>query len=191
MESKFLAQQKTLGLSQCERLCGRWSTQEIEDLARRSGGAALPGHSINVPVGTALNMLVLSIAMNHGIEPQAMATSLPGLREEALLSLGTEVSNWSFDGSSEAQNQFWPILYGSQDAVRPRIASLLRCYSNSTTRLLRFFSPNDLERLTAFQFDQGYSHRTPRFAIDAHDLADQVQKICGAPLFFAKAAILG
>jgi hypothetical protein len=190
MNFKFVAQQRVLGLSECERLCRR-SSRDIQELALRSGWHGLPGSRIDVSVGTALNMLVLSIAMSHGVELHAMATSLPGLREEALLKLGTDVSNWSFDGSSEAQKQFWTILYGSQDAVRPRIASLLGCYDNSTTRLLRFFSPKDFERLTAFQFDQGCSPRTPRFAIDAHDLASQVRKTCGAPLFSAKAANLG
>ena len=108
MNFKFVAQHGMLGLSECERLCGR-SSRDIEDLALRSGWHGLPGSPISVSVGTALNMLVLSIAMNHGIEPQAMVASLPGLRDEALLELGTDVSNWSFEGSPEADKQFWPI----------------------------------------------------------------------------------
>src|SRR5947209_15379033 len=131
MEMKFVAQQRVLGLSECERLCGGRRSIELEELASRAGWCGVPGtgNRISVAVGTALNMLVLSIAKQQGVELQAMAVSLPGLREAALLELGTDISNWSFDGPYEAEQKFWPILYGSADAVRPRIAPLLGCYS--------------------------------------------------------------
>lgn len=139
MEIKFVAQQRALGLSECERLCGRRSV-EIAELAARAGWCGMPGEPVSVAVGAALNMSVLSIAKRHGVELQYMVACLPGLREGALLELGMDTSNWSFEGSYEAEQKFWPILYGGRDAVRPRIARLLGCYSNSPTWQLRFFS---------------------------------------------------
>jgi hypothetical protein len=189
MQMKFVAQQRVLGLSECERLCGRRST-ELEELASRAGWPGVPGTGsrISVPVGTALNMLVLSIAKRHGVETQAMAGSLPGLRDEALLELGADISNWSFHGPDEAEQQFWPMLYGSREAVRPRIAPLLGCYSHSRTRELRFFTPSDIERVTDDWSQQGRSDRTPRFTIFAQSLAEEIQATCGSPLFTAKPA---
>jgi hypothetical protein len=189
MEMKFVAQQRVLSLSECERLCGRRSI-ELEDLASRAGWRGVPGsgNRVSVAVATALNMVVLSIAKHHGVEVQAMAVSLPGLREAALFELGMDICNWSFDGPYEAEQQFWPILYGSRDAVRPRIAPLLGCYSNSITCELRFFSPSDVERVTDDWSEQRLSSRTPRFTISAHSLAQQVQATCGSPLFTARPA---
>lgn len=190
MEMKFVAQQRLLGLSECERLCGLRSIQ-LEELASRAGWRRVPGtgYPVSVTVGTALNMLVLSIAKHHGVELQVMAGSLPGLREAALFELGADISNWSFDGPFEAEQQFWPILYGSGDTVRPRIAPLLGCYSTaSATRELRFFTPSDVERITNDWSDQRRSDRTPRFTIFAHSLAQDLQATCGSPLFTAKLA---
>lgn len=189
MEMKFVAHQRVLGLSECERLCGQRSI-ELEELASRAGWCGVPGagNRVSVAVGTALNMLVLSIAKRHGVELPAMAGSLPGLREAALLELGADIANWSFDGPYESEQQFWPILYGSRDVVRPRIAPLLGCYSNSTTRELRFFTPSDVERVTDDGFEQRTSNRTPRFTIVAHSLAQQIRATCGSPLFTAKSA---
>jgi hypothetical protein len=190
MEMKFVAQQRLLGLSECERLCGQRSIQ-LEELASRAGWCGVPGagNRVSVAVGTALNMLVLSIAKGHGVESQAMAGSLPGLREAALLELGADISNWSFDGPYEAEQQFWPILYGSGDTVRSRIAPLLGCYSTaSATRELRFFSPIDVERVTNDWSEQRRSDRTPRFTITAHSLAQEIQATCRSPLFTARPA---
>ena len=189
MEMKFVAEQRLLGLSECERLCGLRSIQ-LEDLASRAGWPGVPGTGtrVSVTVGTALNMLVLSIAKRHGVELHVMAGSLPGLREAALLELGTDISNWSFDGPYEAEQKFWPVLYGSGDTVRPRIAPLLGCYSiGSATRELRFFSPRDVERVTNDWSEQRRSDRTPRFTIFAQNLAQEIQVTCGSPLFTAKA----
>ena len=183
---KFVVRQEELGLSECERLCGRTS-REIEELASRSGGRATPGTKVRVPLGTALNMLVLSIAASHSIEPQAMAAWLPGLRDEAVLELGQDTSNWAFEGTYEAEKQFWPILYGDRDTVRSRIASMLACYSGSPTRELWFFSPSDVECVSATSCGQRTRSRSPRFIIDAHDLAARVKAVCGSPLFTAEA----
>lgn len=189
MEMKFVAQQRELGLSECERLCSR-SSREIEQLASRAGWCGMSGQRLSVSLGTALNMLVLSIAKSHGLAPESMAAWLPGLRDEALLHLGTNTANWSFEGSNEQEKRFWPVLYGTADAVRPRIAPLLGCYSHSTTILLRFFSPTDVERVASCGAEQGASDRTPRFTIDAHGLSEQVHATVGPPLFTARVANL-
>ena len=186
MKTKLSAQQSLLGMSECQELCIK-SSSGIEELASQSGWRGMPGERVNVTVGTALNMLVLSTGMSHNVELQAMAPWLPGLRNEALLKLGEDTSNWSFDGTREQEKDFWPILYGSSDTIRPRIAPLLGCNSNVTTRQLRFFSQNDVERLSNSEFDLGYHGRTPRFTIDAHALAHSVRAACGGPLFIAKA----
>jgi hypothetical protein len=188
MQMKFAARQRELGLSECERLCCRPS-REIEELALRAGWSGMSGQRLSVSLGTALNMLVLSIAKHHGVELQAMAVSLPGLREAALLELGADISNWSFNGPHEAEQQFWPVLYGSGDTVRSRIAPLLGCYSvSSATRELRFFSPSDIERVTNDRSEQRRSDRTPRFTIFARSLAQNIEATCGSPLFTAEPA---
>jgi hypothetical protein len=187
MEVKFAVQQRELGLSECERLCCRPS-RDIEELASRAGWRGLSGQLLSVSLGTALNMLVLSIASSHGIAPESMAAWLPGLRDEALLHLGVNTSNWSFEGAYEEEKQFWPILYGTPDAIRPRIAPLLGCYSHSTTSVLRVFSPTDVERVSSCGSQRGASDRTPRFTIVAHALAEQMKGTLGSPLFTAKVA---
>ena len=189
MEMKLVAQQRTLGLSECERLCGRTS-REVEELASHAGWSGGLGERVSVSLGVALNMLVLSAAKGHGIELQAMAAWLPGLRDQTLLQLGIHTPNWVFDGPAEAEKQFWPVLYGTPDAVRPRIARLLGCYSHSPTGVLRFFSPSDVERVPACGTTQGASGRIPRFTINAHALAEQVQRSLGHPLFTARVANL-
>ena len=162
----------------------------FEELAARAGGPATLGGQFSVPVSTALNMLVLSSGKRNNVELHDMAAFLPGLRENALLELGSDISNWSFEGPHDAEQQFDSIFYNSRDAVGPRIARLLECYSSAPTRLLRFFSPSDVEQLSDHDFEQARSNRTPRFTIDAHDLARQVQAVCGSPLFTAKVAHL-
>lgn len=175
--------QKLLSLSECERLCGRGS-REVGILASQIGWATIPGGPINVPLGTALNMLIVSNAMSYGVEAGAMAPWLPGLRTEALLKLGEEVSNWSFDDSCDMQKQFLPMLYGSRDSVRARIAGPLGCCVHDATRRFRFHSQMDVECLSNTQLEVESYDRAPRFSIDAHDLADRVQAICATPLFF-------
>lgn len=187
MLPKFFVKQKLLGISECQQLCVR-SSREIEDLAGRCGWRGISGEPVRVPAATAINMLILSIAMIEGVEPSAMATSLPGLRNESLLKLGEATSNWCFDGTQEAEHQFWPLLYGTSDLVRLRIAPLLGCSVSDTTRQIRFLSSNDVERLSPGQFEQGNSGRIPRFTIDAHNLAEKMEQICSGPIFTATLA---
>jgi len=171
----------------CERLCGT-SSGEIEKLASLSGWRGLPGEPRQVLVGTVINMTVLSIGKYHGIELNSMGAWLPGLRNEALLQLAMDTDNWSFEGSSEAQKDFWPMFYGVPDTVRPKVAPLLRCCLQTTTRQLRFYSQRDVEYLSGGQVEQGLdSGQLPLFTIDAHDVARRVLDTSGAPLFYAKA----
>ena len=187
MTFKFSAQQKMLSLSECQHLCAI-SSRDAEELAFQGGWHGIPGERLKVPVGVAINMLVLSAGTSHGVEWQAMREWLPGLKNETLLKLGENASNWSFEDAGEAQKQFWPMLYGPAEAVRPQIAPLLGCCFSTTTRQLRFHSQSDVECLSNSQFDHGYSGRTPRFTIDAHAFAGQVQAAFSVPLFTAKAA---
>lgn len=190
MEFKFIVQQRVLGLSECERLCGRGSG-EIEILARQAGAPIFPGQPVSVSVGAALNMLVLSTAMHHGVELHTMAVHLHRLRSEALLYLGENISNWSFDGPDDADRQFWLILYGDRNTVRPRIVPLLEIPAGDTTRQLRYHSQGDVEHLSPSQFEDGYANRTPRFSINAHAIAAQVRSICEGSLFTARVTPTG
>ena len=187
---RFSAEQKMLGLSECQRLCSR-NSREINDLAQRAGARIMPTAPFRVSVGTALNMLVLSAASNHGVELPTMAVHLPGLRCEALFNLGENYANWSFAGPYDAEQQFWPMLYGGRDTIRPRIAPLLEIPAGVTTRQLRYHSQSDVERLSPTQFEEELATRSSRFSIDAHTLAAQVRSICEGSLFTAKVAPTG
>ncbi len=184
MTIMYAARQKTLSLSECEGLCVRHS-RDVELLVSRSGHRAMPGQALRVPVQNALNMLILSISEQFGVESGVMSPHLPGLRNEALLHLGENISNWTWSGPSANEQQFWDQLYGQASEVRPRIASLLRCCENTTTRKLRFHSPSDVERISPAQIWQASDGRTPHFVIDAHELASRVCAACSGPLFVA------
>ena len=190
MKPSYSARQKLLSLPECERLYRR-SSREIPDLAIRGGWQCLPGERVSIPVGYALNMLVSSDAMNFGFETHGVTQWLPGLRNEALLKLGEDFSSWSFDGTSDEQSHFWPILYGGRDAIRPRIAPLLGCCTSVATRQVRVHSQNDTECLSNTAFESGnYDHsRTPRFILDAHDMADRMRVACEGPLFTVQIAV--
>lgn len=186
MEPKFSARQNLLSTSDLERLCGRPS-RDVIDLANLSGWPGLPGDRISVPVGTALNMLILSNARNEGVEACAMRPWLPGLRNEALLKTGEDASNWELDDQSGKEQQFWKLFWGTSDAIRPRVAPLLGCCQVTTIRRLRFHSQTDVECLSNQQVEANINDgRAPRFMIDAHDLAARVRAICSSRLFVAK-----
>lgn len=187
MSLNFVAQQRVVGMLESQRATGR-SSREVEDIASQAGWHWIPGGRVNVSIGTLINMIVLSTTMTNLVEPQTMTSRLPGLRVEALLKLGEDLSNWSFDGPSENESKFFATLYGMSNVIRPRIASLLGCGGTGTIRQLRFYSQSDIECLSPEQYANGHSGRLPRFIIDAHDLADQVRAACGTPLFIAKAS---
>lgn len=185
MEKKLSVQPTVLSMSECQGLFDG-SSKDIEELTRPSGCFSLPGERVNVPVPAALNMLVLSIGKSHGVEIQAMAGWLPGLRNEALLKLGEDTSNWSFQGTSEEGKEFWPKLYGLRETIGPHVARLLGCSLAVTTRQLRFYSQSDVIFLSNSQFELGYHDRAPRFTIDSHALAAKIRAVCSGPLFSAK-----
>ena len=184
MSTKILVRQAMLGMTALEKLCGRGS-REIQELAFYAGGSCLPGGAVNVSVAGGMDFLTRSTAMFHRLEMRAVASWLPGLRNEALLHLGQDISNWSFDGTKEAEQQFWPMFYADRESVRMRVAPLLGCCLSVTTRVLRFHSQRDVECLTNAEYEHGSSDRMPRFIIDAHELAERTRVICGTPLFFA------
>lgn len=186
MDIEIPARQRMLGLSEAQLLC-RVSSREIGDLASRSGSHGMPGEPVSVSIATALNMLVMSIASSNGVEWQTMSQYLPRLRAEALLELGENLSNWSFDGTSKQELDFNSMLYGSSDAIRPTIARLLACDMMGTTRQLRFYSQNEVECLSPREYEQRSHDRLPRFTIDAHDMARRVRAACVGTLFTAKA----
>lgn len=180
---KFSVQQKLLSLSDCERLTGRWS-REVEILASQCGGRqSLPGQRVELPLRYALNMLIMSEVMKHSVEPASMAPWLPGLRTEALLTLGEEIANWSYEGPSDRRQEFLTKLYGERDAVRPRIAPLLGCSGTKPIRRLRFHSQSDIECLSNSELHNERRERTPMFVLEAHDLVARIEATCGGPLF--------
>lgn len=186
MDPKLSVRQQVLSLSECERLTGRGS-RDVEILASKSGGRpSLPGQRFELPVGYALNMLILSDVTRYGVETDAMIPWLPGLRIEALLKLGEGISNWSYDGSRENEQQFWSGLYGESNAVRQRIAPLLRCSGTSPTRRLLYYTQANIECLSNAQLHNQRGDSLPIFTLDAHDLAERVRATCGAPLFTVK-----
>lgn len=182
MTMNYVVQQKTLGLSECERLCGTGS-RNTEDLAFRSGLLTMPGGAMRASVSVGINMLVHAIGAAQGLEPHAVNSWLPGLRNEALLTLGQETDNWWFDGTAADSREFFASLYGRPEDIRPRIARLLQCCLATTTRQLRFHTGSDIEFLSPSQFELGNDGRVPRFSIDAHDLAHRIQAVCGRQLF--------
>ncbi|GAA5056368.1 hypothetical protein GCM10023208_21020 [Erythrobacter westpacificensis] len=185
MPTEYCAQHRHLSLSECERLCTKHS-RDVEILANLSGLCVLPNQSLSVPIGNAINMLVLSISRDAGAEPRSMSAYLPGLRNEALLHLGEEIDNWSWNGPDADRQTFFNRFYGQSDAVRAHIAPLLRCCRNTATRRLLFYSQSDVKCLTNDQIWSAQDRRTPIFTIDAHDLAQRVRAVCNGALFTAK-----
>jgi len=142
---------------------------------------------LSIPIATAINMLVLSNAADHSIELQSMAAHLPGLRNEALLKLAENTSNWDFAGTSEADHQFWPMLYGDSSALRSRVAPLLGASTGEVVWQLRYFSPSNVERISPNSYS-GTSSGTPRFIVDAHSIAAQVRSVTDGAMFTARVA---
>lgn len=184
METRFKAQPKVLSLSECEQLTGRWS-RDVEILARQAGwhSSGLSGERIRLPLPNAINMLILSDAMKHSVEAGSMGRWLPGLRHETLLKLGADTSNWSYQGPSDKEQQFWPKLYGDPEAIRPGLAPLLGCDIHTLIRRLRVHSLSDVECLTNAELDNQRRDRIPLLTIDAHELAARIEFTCGYPLF--------
>lgn len=189
MYYEFTAQQNLLNLSECERLCVKGS-REITLLAQQAGWPGLHGQRVNPSVGIAVNMMVLAIAGDKGVEPGVMARCLPGLRNETLLRLGENFDNWSIDGSADVGSQFNTNLYGTRAAIRPFLASTLGCCQHTTTARLSFHSANDIEELSNEEIEASSSSRTARFSIDAADLAGRISQVATGPLFTVKQKVV-
>lgn len=189
MYNEFTAHQKLLSMSECERLCVKGS-RDITLLAQQAGWPGLHSQQVNPSIGIAVNMMVLAIAGDQGVEPGVMARCLPGLRNETLLRLGEDFANWSIDGSADVGRQFNANLYGSRAAIRPFLASMLGCCQHTTTKRLRFHSANDIEELSNEEFEASSLSRSPRFSIDAADLTGRISQVVTGPLFTAKQKVV-
>lgn len=183
MTYEFSAEQRSLNLSECGRLCTTWPPQTM-DLAARAGWQGLSGEPLKASLGTAINMLILSIGVRNGVEPGAMSVWLPSLRNETLLRLGEDPEHWMFAGDDKTQ--FFRALYGDRSSIRPFIARLLGCCQHTTARQLRFHSQSDVELISNSDFEMSQTLRPSRFNIDASDLAAQVLRQCGTSLFYVR-----
>ncbi|MBV7259357.1 hypothetical protein [Erythrobacter crassostreae] len=185
MQTEFTAQLKQLNTSECERLCVKGS-RDITILAQQAGWHGLQGQSVNPSIGIAINMMVLAIAGDHGVEPRVMAPRFPGLRNEVLLRLGEDHSNWGIDATYDASRQFNANLYGDRSTIRPFLASTLGCCQHTTTKRLRFHSANDIEELSNEEFERSNLTRAPHFSIDAKELCHRISLNVAGPFFTAK-----
>lgn len=185
---EFSARQQTFGISQLQRLLGK-SSQDAERFASYSGWSGLSGQLVTIDVAGALNMMVHSTAADFGVERSAVGAWLPGLRTGALMALGRNVDNWSFNGTPEEQNRFFASLFGEQSKVNDFVATTLGCYSGTAKRQMRFHSATDVELLSDAEFQAGYSSRPPRFVIDSRTLADRLSAI-QQPLFVASVKVI-
>ena len=183
MESAFRARQAAVSSSELERMTNLPS-HVVADIAAICGWNGLSDQRLDIEVGVALNVLILSIFRTNGIELPAMRQWLPGLRSEALLILAREHTNWHYEGP-HAVRDFFSRLSGSESEVRASLASLLKVNLPDAKALLRFYSPIDVEFLTTEQLEQGHTGRPPRFTIYATGLAERLQAVVSKPLFFS------
>lgn len=183
MHVKYNVRQKSLSMTECQRLCSR-SSSYVEDLARWSGVALLlPGQPFQADVGRALNMIAIAEAAAGGFEYSTMSRFVPGLREEALIKLGLRHENWFVEGDEKQQSDFYYELRGGGESAVAFVASVLRCCRVTARRELRFHSQSDVDFLTGAEVLAGRGRRNPRLVLDAHRFADRVQAICGSPMF--------
>jgi hypothetical protein len=127
----------------------------------------------------------MSIAADHGIELPIFRQWLPGLRIEALLTLSHNYDNWHYEGAPNHEQAFYKALAEARGADRARLARLLGVNLFDAKALLRFRSPTDVDYLSREEMDREPSSRKARFNIYAAALADRIQRVCEAPLFFS------
>ena len=183
MQLDIVAQQRMLTFSELERLCLRWSP-DIRRLANLCGHNVLPEHLPSLDLATAINMLIHLRGQEVGFEPGVMRSWLPLLRNETLLRFAEDLSNWACPEPSEEWQSYVPRFYGVRGKTRPQIARLLPgCCIATTAWKIRFFSSNDVETLKDESASWPTQGRTPLLVIDADDLAQQIKRVCGGPLF--------
>ncbi|ANY21215.1 hypothetical protein A6F68_02725 [Tsuneonella dongtanensis] len=184
MSSEFSAIQTSVNSSQLERMINRPSSV-VAEFASLVGWHGLSGHLAKLDISGAINVLVLSTAADHGIEPKVLRPWLPRLRTEALVRLACDLSNWGYQGAPEDEMDFNAKLYGSEANVRAGAARLLGINLFDAAGLLRYHSSSDIECLTNEQMELGHDGRAPRFSIFASDLAQPIKEVCPSPLFIA------
>lgn len=174
-----------LSLSDCERLCSTWS-RDVYDLASLGGHTALPNEPFSVPIDTAVNMLVHSKVKAAGMTPGTASQFLPHLRNEVLLSLGSDLSNWRYAGSEQEGRIFNANFYCSPDVIRQRIAPHLRCCEHTTAQRVIVYSQANVELIKRIGDPTRDTDLNPLLVLDAGDLAQQLRQICQGPLFTAR-----
>lgn len=177
----FSASQKTFGISPLQRLIGK-NSQDAERFASYAGWSGLSGQMLTMDVSGAINMLIHSIAADFNVERSVVGSWLPGLRTGALLALGRNVDNWTFNGSTSEQSRFTAGFFGDQDKATEYVARLLGVYAGNAKRQMRFHSATDVELLSDAEYYAGYSNRNPRFVIDSQVIASRIAGM-GTPLF--------
>lgn len=177
----FSARQQTFGISQLQRLIGK-NSQDAERFASYAGWTGLTGQMLTMDVSGAINMLIHSIAADFNVERSLVGSWLPGLRTGALITLGRNVDNWSFTGSTAEQSRFTAGFFGDQEKATEFVARLLGCYAGNAKRQMRFHSATDVELLSDDEYYNLMSNRQPRFVIDSQVIASRVAQM-GSPLF--------
>lgn len=181
---KFTIKFRTLGMSELERLCER-SSGDINRVMSATGLGSSYNPSVSVPVGRALQVCCLTLAPRYGIEVTKLMPFVSQLSSEALLKLGEDIDNWILN-DPDNNRRFWEIFYGDSARTRSFIAGPLGCQLESASRWLRFHDDTGINLSTTPRNDQ--ERVTPRFVIDAHNLAERVTLVCGSPLFTARVA---
>lgn len=184
MPADFTAQQAMLGLGQCERLCQRTS-REIQELARLGGWSALPSQPLEFSLGCAMNMLIIAQAKSYNIEPHFVRNWLPGLRSEALLTLGVVDRHWIFNGNDEDRQRFTELFWTSNERIRDRVAPIIKCSTNSATRQLFVYSGPHVVEVKSAGEPPVHPDLTPIFVIEASYIAERVHSVLDGPAFIA------
>lgn len=185
MKDEFRVDLVQFGLSDCERLCAKGSSQ-VYDLASRVGYCHLQIGPFSVPLDAAINMLVHSKAGAAGLGSGSVSLFLPDLRNEVLLSLGSDLSNWSYAGPEEEGRALDAIFFSSRDKVRDRVASLLRCCKHTTAERVIVYSATKIDLVKKIGDPVRDTGSSPLLILDAGALAEQVRQICKGPLFTAR-----
>src|SRR5688572_24846774 len=102
----FSARQTSVSSSELEHLTNR-TTNGLSPLGGAFGLIVLSGHPVSTDVGGAVNMLIMSIADDHGVELPVMRQFLPPLRTETILLLAQNYDNWRYEGPAEHELKFF------------------------------------------------------------------------------------